>query len=64
MNDALPAYEVALATVNAASRTFAEAQKKYRAREIGDGEFLAARAAYKAAEVEFDKAYAAREVEV
>ena len=41
-----------------AIRKFHDVQKAYRAREIGDEEFLAARRAYDAAMVEYDIAYA------
>jgi hypothetical protein len=50
-------YEAASAKASAASREFAEAQRKYRAREIGDDEFLAAKAKHDAAQAEFDRAY-------
>lgn len=53
-----PEYEAALATANEASVRFTKAQLAYRAREIGDAEFLAARAAYKLAEAAFDVAFA------
>lgn len=39
-------YEVVLETARAAARVFAVAQKAYRAGEIGDDAFLAAKAEY------------------
>lgn len=58
MNDMSPEYKKALETVNEASRVFSRAQKAYRTREIGDEEFLAAKAIMAAAETAFDAAYA------
>jgi hypothetical protein len=49
-------YEAALAKANEASATFRAAQRKYRAREIGDAEFLEARSVFLASEREFDEA--------
>jgi hypothetical protein len=50
-------YELALEASRKASREFAEAQTAYRARNIGDAEFLAAKAKHDAACKEFDAAY-------
>lgn len=50
-------YIEALEASRIASRTFAAAQRAYRAREIGDAEFLAARALHDAALAAFDAAY-------
>lgn len=58
------AYQTALETVREATRRFRLAQESYRARFIGDAEFLAARAAYNAASVAFDRAHEARAAEV
>lgn len=44
-----------------AIREFNEAKRAYRAREIGDTEFLRARAAYDRAMAEYDAAYAAEQ---
>lgn len=49
-------YEVTLETARAAARAFSAAQKAYRAGEIGDSEFLAAKAAYDASDAAFDVA--------
>ena len=46
------------AETDAVIKRFTEAQRAYRAREIGDAEYLAARHAYDAAIMEFDVAYA------
>lgn len=51
-------YENARIKVNAASAVFMAVQMKYRARTIGDDEFLAAKAVYNEAEKEFDAAFA------
>ena len=56
--------DVARAEANAAGQAFAAAQAAYRARRIGDDEFLAARAAFNAANAAYDVAWnaaAARE---
>lgn len=47
-------YKEVLAKVTAASAAFREVQRQYRAREIGDHEYLAARKVYEAAQHEFD----------
>lgn len=52
------AYEAAVQKHNAASRAFREVQEKYRARKIGDDEFLAARRVFAEATREFDVAFA------
>lgn len=49
-------YIAVLQAQRAASARFYIAQKAYRARTIGDAEFLAARAEYDASEVAFSKA--------
>lgn len=51
-------YDAALAKTLAASAAFRKVQAAYRAREIGDEEFLAGRAIYLAASKEFDEAEA------
>jgi hypothetical protein len=48
-------YNEALETVREATRVFHAAQKAYRAREIGDAEFLAARKAYTDADLRFER---------
>jgi site-specific DNA-cytosine methylase len=53
-----PAYEKALEESRQASRDFAEVQRAYRAKEIGDEEFIAGRKVYDAAMAKFDEAYA------
>lgn len=52
-------YQEAKAEMDAAFAVYDVAVKAYRAREIGDAEFLAARAIYKTAEAKFDEAFAA-----
>ena len=47
-------YEAALAKANEASRKFSAIQKAYRAREIGDAEFLAGKAEWNASTKAFD----------
>lgn len=47
-------YEAAYARFNAASAQLRKAQIAYRARKIGDDEFLAARSAFIAAGAELD----------
>lgn len=54
-------YERAYETVREATRQFSEARKAYRAHEIDDANFLAARKLYKIAEADFDAAYAAEQ---
>ena len=49
-------YEVALEAARVASQKFGAAQKAYRSLEIGDAEFLAAKAEYDASGVAFDVA--------
>lgn len=51
-------YRIAYERSGEAIRKFRVAQQAYRAREIGDREFLAARRAYDAAMAGFDAAYA------
>ena len=51
-------YEAALEKSREASRKFMAAQTAYRARQIGDKEFLAAKAEHDVACKEFDVAYA------
>ena len=50
-------YAAALAEHNAAQATFNAVTKAYRARQIGDDEYLAARAAYGRATKKFDEAF-------
>lgn len=50
------AYNAALERANAASREYQAIVAKYRSREIGDEEFLAAQAKHEAAKKEFDAA--------
>jgi hypothetical protein len=50
------AYDAALETFRAASRKYTVTSKAYHAREIGDAEFLAAKAAFKLAQVACDVA--------
>ncbi len=56
-----PAYLEADRVARAASTRFREATQAYRAREIGDAEFLEARAANEAAQAAFDVAFAAEQ---
>lgn len=51
-------YNAALEVFRKASATFSAAQDAYRARTIGDAEFLAARAEFKAADAVMDAAEA------
>jgi hypothetical protein len=51
-------YEAALEESRKAARKFMAVQADYRARKIGDAEYLAARAEYEASEKAFDAAYA------
>jgi hypothetical protein len=53
------AYDAALVKSLAASKVFRAVQADYRARKIGDAEYLAARAVYLDASKEFDAAEAA-----
>jgi len=50
-------YFEALEIANRATAVYHEACKKYRAREIDDDEFLAAKAVYHTAEKAFDRIY-------
>ncbi len=50
-------YESALAAAAAATQWYRAAVEMYRAGQIGDAEYLAARATYKAASDAFDVAY-------
>ena len=50
------AYEAARIKCNEATREFFKSQVAYRARSIGDVEFLAAKALHNAAQAEFDDA--------
>lgn len=59
MQDAANTYEAARARFGAASREHTAAALAYRAREIGDAEFLQARARMEAASAECDAAEAA-----
>jgi hypothetical protein len=51
-------YLAALEAHNVACRSFSKIQKAYRAREIGDQEFIAGRKAYDAATAIYDAAFA------
>lgn len=51
-------YEAALEASRVAYAKFAKVTEAYRAREIDDAEYLAARAEYAEAEKTFDAAYA------
>ena len=51
-------YEIALTQSRIASAEFRKAQLAYRSRQIGDAEFLAAKALHDAACKEFDVAFA------
>jgi hypothetical protein len=51
-------YEAAIKKHNVASTAFRAAQDDYRARRIGDAEYLAARKAFNDASAEFDVAFA------
>lgn len=52
-------YKAALEASRKAARVFMNAQDAYRARTIGDAEFLAAKAEYKKSEAAFDAAFTA-----
>lgn len=54
----MTAYEAARATADAAYNVYTPILLAYRAMEIGDAEYLAARAVYMDALVAFDVAYA------
>lgn len=54
-------YEAAYTAANAAAAKFREVTDQYRARKIGDAEYLAARKEYDAANATFDDAYAKEE---
>ena len=54
-------YELARLKHNQACRTFAAIQSDYRARKIGDAEYLAGRTAYDESTAEFDVAFSAEE---
>jgi hypothetical protein len=54
-------YLEALAKANRASAEFKKAQEAYRSRQIGDKEFLKARAKWDESDKEFDAAYAAEQ---
>jgi hypothetical protein len=54
-------YELALNAVREATAKFNAVTKAYRARTIGDDEFLAAKAKYNEAEKVFDVAFAKEE---
>ena len=51
-------YEAAIIKHNAAMKIYHKVLDEYRARKIGDAEFLASRKIYDAATAEFDAAYA------
>lgn len=51
-------YEAALESAREASQRFARVQQDYRARRIGDEEYLAARADWDHSQVAFDAAFA------
>jgi hypothetical protein len=51
-------YEAALEASRKAAREFTAAQVAYRTRQIGDAEFLVAKAKYDESEKAFDAAYA------
>jgi hypothetical protein len=55
------AYKLAYVKHGAAAKVYREACKKYRAKLIGDREFIAARTAYDAEALEFDKALEAEQ---
>ena len=50
-------YQIALAAHNEACKLISEARRAYRALEIGDSEFIAARKAFDAATVIYDAAW-------
>lgn len=51
-------YDAVVSKTNLVSAEFRKAQEAYRARKIGDAEFLAARALFDAAEKAFDIVFA------
>tara|TARA_R110000737_G_scaffold166377_1_gene193538 strand:+ start:218 stop:415 length:198 start_codon:yes stop_codon:yes gene_type:complete len=57
MNTLSKAYEAAIEAHDAAILVYHAVRDQYRAMKIEDEEFLAARAAYHAATVEFDEAF-------
>jgi hypothetical protein len=57
-------YDDAIAAHNRAAAVFRAAQTAYRTRQIGDAEFLAARAAYDESTKIFDAAFTAEQVRV
>jgi hypothetical protein len=57
-NELSPAYLAAIESSNVAQRKYEIARNAYRARTIGDAEFLAARKEYAEAQAAFDVAYA------
>jgi hypothetical protein len=56
-----PAYETAYEASRVAARKWMEVQRAYRAREIDDAAYLAARSEWKVSEAEFDAAFAAEQ---
>ena len=52
------AYEIARQAASEATQVYFAAAAKFRANEISTSEYIAARNAYKAADVTFDMAYA------
>ena len=52
------AYEAAIKAHNEATAKFHAVRDAYRARQVGDAEFLAARKEYRAATAQFDAAFA------
>jgi hypothetical protein len=56
INDLEIAYYDVLAKANAASAKFRETQRRYRAREISDAEFIAAKQEWDHSEQEFSRA--------
>ena len=57
-----PEYNAAIEASNAAIKTFFAVRDAYRARTVGDAEFLAAKAAYEASRKAFDAAYDAEKI--
>ena len=53
-----PEYELALNAVREATRKFKAVRDSYRARKIGDAEFLAAKEVYDEADRAYELAYA------
>lgn len=56
-DDLSPAYRAACQAHSAAYYVFTEAQRAYRAREIGDDGYLSARRTFDAATVAYDQAF-------